>query len=189
MTERHRRWKEKLYADPVRLAAYREKTRKAALAWYAETRKDPAKMAERRKANSARARGAYVHVPRKPGLKGEEAAIRRREWQAEYRSKNASRVNAYARAWRKANPELVRAEYERSYEARQRRKAEYYRQNPQKVIERVMRWRTANRDKVLNYSVRRNLASSLECSLREVPEELIQLMRAHLNLQNELRTK
>ena len=46
-SERLKRWREKLLADPVRLAAYRERTRADALRRYHERVKtDPAKLAE-----------------------------------------------------------------------------------------------------------------------------------------------
>ena len=37
-----------------------------------------------------------------------EAANARREYMREYKKKNAKRINAYNRAWRKANPEKTK---------------------------------------------------------------------------------
>ena len=39
----------------------------------------------------------------------EEAKQARKEYQREYKKKNAKAINAYNRAWRKAHPEKVKA--------------------------------------------------------------------------------
>lgn len=38
----------------------------------------------------------------------EDAKQARREYQREYKRRNAERINAYNRAWRKANPDKTR---------------------------------------------------------------------------------
>ena len=38
----------------------------------------------------------------------DEAKEARRKYQREYKRKNAAKINAYNRAWRKANPEKAR---------------------------------------------------------------------------------
>lgn len=43
----------------------------------------------------------------------EDAKQARREYQKKYKRQNAERINAYNRAWRKANPEKTRQYNER----------------------------------------------------------------------------
>ncbi len=184
-----RRWKQKMLADPVRLAIYRARTRAHSAERYAKAKKDPALMAHISKVKAAWHRKDYVPVQRKPGRQGEELAAHRRAWQKEWRAKSKGRVAAYNRAWMKAHPEAARRYYESSYEDRQARKKVYYRLDPSKVKARVSAWQKKNPDKVRSYHWKATLAEQIGCSRDQVPQDLISLCMEHWKLKHELRKR
>jgi len=185
-SERLKRWREKLLADPVRLAEYRRKTRAASLRRYHEqTKTDPVKLEAKRKASreSAARKRRGLGRPEKRRQPEEVLRAKRREYRRTYRAKHREELRAYHRDYRRRKPEVVRAIEKRSYSARQTRKKRYYAANPAPVKARVAQWQHANRDKVRDYGVKRNMRRTMG----EPPPEFVALYRAALNLRKELR--
>ena len=54
------------------------------------------------------------------------------------------------------------------------------------VKARVARWIESNRDKHRNHQMKSELAKRLQCSPSDIPQDFIELKRAHINLQTEL---
>lgn len=182
-----RRWLEKLKADPVRLAAYRAKTRAASLRRYHETvKRDAVKLASKRKAGreyQARKRRG-LGKPMRTAMPHAEHLRKRREWQREWRERNREHIRQYQREYVAKNIERVRfLDRTKYYPRRLALKKVHYHRNPAPVKARVARWQNANRDRVRDYAV----ARSFGCKLAEIPPDFLALNRAHLNLRRELR--
>ena len=119
-SEKQRRWYEKLKADPVRLAAFRERTRKAALAYY---------------------HGAETNPQRKENIRARRRETAKRQWQT-----------------RKHDPRFL---------ARRR----------------------AASNKRCTELQDKYIAERLRIDADQCPKSLIELKRAHLQLQRQLRTQ
>lgn len=185
--ERQRRWLEKLKASPERLAEYRRKTRAASLRRYHEAIKVNAdKLAAKRKASRESAARKRRGLGRPVKQRQPEDALRakRREYRRKFRATHREEIRAYQRDYRKRKPEIVKAIEKRQYTKRQARKKAAYHRNPEPVKFRVARWQNANRDRVRDYGVKRNLRRTIG----DVPTDFLALYRAHLTLKRELRT-
>ena len=128
-----------------------------------------------------------------------------------YYAENKDRMNAYSKARKIADPEKVKKErrdsarkmYEISPEKHRAAALNYARRNPEAVKERLAKWKKENKDYVaeyhkklrennrehfLNYSIKRHLAHrDLNCSIEEVPQELLNAKIAILNVKRKLK--
>ena len=110
-----------------------------------------------------------------------------KEYRRLYRLKNRARLTAQRKAWMTPEKE---AEYaKRYYAARQEGKRRRYHERPEVAAAmkaRVARWIESNRDKHRNHQMKSELAKRLQCSPSDIPQDFIELKRAHINLQTEL---
>lgn len=128
-----------------------------------------------------------------------------------YYAENKDRMNAYSKARKIADPEKVKKEARNSARkmyainpVKHRAAAlNYARRNPEAVKERLAKWKKENKDYVaeyhkkmhennrehfLNYGVKRHLAHRyLNCSIDEVPQELLNAKIAIVNVKRKLK--
>lgn len=115
------------------------------------------------------------------------AGLPKKEYMRIYRIKNRGRLTAQRKAW--ITPEKEAEYAKRYYAARQERKRRHYHERPKvaaAVKTRVARWIEANRDKHRNHQMKSELAKRLQCTPSDIPQDFIELKRAHINLQTEL---
>jgi hypothetical protein len=177
--ERQQRWLAKLWTDPARRAAYQKKSRASSKAYYANLT-DEQRVIRREKARLWAA--AKRAAERRDPITLERRQSRRRLVSAIWRGKNSEHIRAYQKEWKHTHPELVKAADKRSYPLKQLLKKRAYQRDPSIVKARVTRWQAANMETVLNYGLRNSIGKSLGCATRDVPCELVTLIRSHLNL-------
>lgn len=143
----------------------REKRRASALAWY---------HANREKVN-AKARARYVPRPRKPSKYGVSYATDRKEYYRVWRDANRDKFRGYMRKHYFKYLDVNRALHRHWAKLKRERNPDMARLKSQ-----------MQRDQLSNSYIARNI---LGIPTRECPPELIAMVREHVRLRRELRSK